>query len=113
MNRNRNFESDRSFRNYSIGKRNEPAPSVKTEDIENGANPRGDLETICRRDSRFEWPNFETHSQGPTHHQVWAAYCSIQINIDNKKNNLKTKGIHPKKTKAISIGKNFFLKFRF
>jgi hypothetical protein len=93
--------------------RSNSPPKVDLNDLDNGSNPRGDLETICRRDSRFEWPNFETFSEGPTHHQNWVAICSLQVQFEHKKTNFTAKGIHPKKTRAISLGKTQFLCFSF
>jgi hypothetical protein len=81
-------------------------PSPNSPSSNDASNPRGDLETICRRDSRFGWPEFDTAAEGPTHHQAWLAVAKVDVQVDpTNKVAIRAEGRHIKKTKAISIGR--------
>lgn len=66
------------------------------------ANPRGDLETLCRRDPRFGWPEFETTSVGTSQKVMWQTEGTMAIDSDGKVRIVKEQRRDAKKNKSVA-----------
>ena len=78
--------------------------SVEEDDEDCGLNPRGELETICRRDARFNWPEFSSEAVGPSHKQLWQCKGTIEVKTVSGSRKISSVGSHVKKSRAIGLG---------